>query len=203
MSRKVVKPGNEGISSFEALCTAIASCVGSGNIIGVSTAILAGGLGAIFWMWVAAFLGMATKYGEIILGMLYREKNDKGEYVGGSMYYIEKGLGTKWLATLSAFLLVTQIIGGNFIQSNAISGVVANNFGIAPLSTGIVLMVCIFITTIGGLKRLAGIAQKLVPFMAGLYILAGVIIIIIRIDQVPFVLSEIFYGAFEIGRAHV
>ena len=160
------KDDEKSISSFQALCTASASCVGSGNIVGVSTAVLAGGMGAIFWMWVAAFVGMATKYGEIILGMLYREKNEEGNYVGGPMYYIKKGLRLPWLATLCAFFMVTQIIGGNFIQSNTISGVMKENFGVPYLTTGIVLVLLIFIITLGGLKRLAHVAQTLVPSMA-------------------------------------
>ena len=118
------------ISSFQALCTAVASCVGSGNIIGISTAVLAGGLGAIFWMWVAAFFGMATKYGEIILGLMYREKDEDGAWVGGPMYYIKKGLKAPWLAALCAIFMIVQIIGGNFIQSNTIRGFMKENFGV-------------------------------------------------------------------------
>ena len=163
------------ISSFQALCTAVASCVGSGNIVGVSTAVLAGGMGAIFWMWVAAFVGMATKYGEIILGMLYREKHEEGNYVGGPMYYIKKGLHIPWLATLCAFFMVTQIIGGNFIQSNTISGVMKENFGVPYMTTGIVLVLLIFVITLGGLKRLAHVAQTLVPSMALIYVAGGLI----------------------------
>ena len=98
------------ITSFQSLCTAVASCVGSGNIVGVSTAVIAGGMGAIFWMWVAALVGMATKYGEIILGMIYRQKNEDGQFVGGPMYYIEHGLNAKWLAVLCAGFMVLQII---------------------------------------------------------------------------------------------
>lgn len=129
------KSGEEdagGITSFQALCTAVASCVGSGNIVGVSTAIVAGGLGAIFWMWVAAFVGMATKYSEIVLGLLYRERDEQGRWVGGPMYYIKKGLHAPWLAVLCALFIVVQIIGGNFIQSNTISGVMSQSFGVAP-----------------------------------------------------------------------
>ena len=184
------------ISSFQALCTAIASCVGSGNIVGVSTAVLAGGMGAIFWMWVAAFVGMATKYGEIILGMLYREKNEEGNYVGGPMYYIKKGLRLPWLATLCAFFMVTQIIGGNFIQSNTISGVMKENFGVPYLTTGIVLVLLIFIITLGGLKRLAHVAQTLVPSMAVIYVVGGMCIILANITKVPGVFADIFAGAF-------
>lgn len=184
------------ISSFQALCTALASCVGSGNIVGVSTAVLAGGMGAIFWMWTAAFVGMATKYGEIVLGMLYREKNEEGNFVGGPMYYIKKGLHAPWLATIAAIFMVVQIIGGNFIQSNTISGVLKENFNIPYLATGIVLVLLIFVITLGGLKRLAHVAQKLVPAMALIYVVGGLCVILANITRVPGVFAEIFRGAF-------
>ncbi|MEG1345985.1 MAG: alanine/glycine:cation symporter family protein, partial [Acidaminococcaceae bacterium] len=184
------------ISSFQALCTAVASCVGSGNIVGVSTAVLAGGLGAIFWMWIAAFVGMATKYGEIVLGILYREKDEKGSYIGGPMYYIRKGLHAPWLATLCALFMVIQIIGGNFIQSNTISGVMKENFGVPRGITGIVLVISIFLVALGGLKRLAYVAQKLVPIMAVIYVIGGILIILINITKIPQVMLDIFYGAF-------
>ena len=184
------------ISSFQALCTAVASCVGSGNIVGVSTAVLAGGLGALFWMWVAAFVGMATKYGEIILGMLYREKNEDGQYVGGPMYYIRKGLKAPWLAAICAACMVVQIISGNFIQSNTISGVLQDNFGIPTLVTGICLVIVIFIITVGGMKRLAHVAERIVPFMATIYVVGGLVIILANITKVPGVIADIFAGAF-------
>lgn len=184
------------ISSFQALCTAVASCVGSGNIVGVSTAVLTGGLGAIFWMWVAAFVGMATKYGEIILGLMYREKDENGAYVGGPMYYIKKGLHAPWLAVLCAIFMITQIIGGNFIQSNTISGVMHDNFQIPHLVTGIVLVILIFTITLGGLKRLAHVTQKLVPIMATIYVIGGLLIILANITNIPGVLVSIIRGAF-------
>lgn len=184
------------ISSFQALCTAVASCVGSGNIVGVSTAVLAGGLSALFWMWVAAFVGMATKYGEIILGMLYREKNEDGQYVGGPMYYIRKGLKAPWLAAICAACMVVQIISGNFIQSNTISGVLQDNFGIPILVTGICLVIVIFIITVGGMKRLAHVAERMVPFMATIYVVGGLVIILANITKVPGVIADIFAGAF-------
>ena len=184
------------ISSFQALCTAVASCVGSGNIVGVSTAVLAGGLGALFWMWMAAFVGMATKYGEIILGMLYREKNEDGQYVGGPMYYIRKGLKAPWLAAICAACMVVQIISGNFIQSNTISGVLQDNFGIPILVTGICLVIVIFIITVGGMKRLAHVAERMVPFMATIYVVGGLVIILANITKVPGVIADIFAGAF-------
>lgn len=184
------------ISSFQALCTAVASCVGSRNIVGVSTAVLTGGLGAIFWMWVAAFVGMATKYGEIILGLMYREKDENGAYVGGPMYYIKKGLHAPWLAVLCAIFMITQIIGGNFIQSNTISGVMHDNFQIPHLVTGIVLVILIFTITLGGLKRLAHVTQKLVPIMATIYVIGGLLIILANITNIPGVLVSIIRGAF-------
>lgn len=184
------------ITSFQALSTAIATCVGSGNIVGVSTAVLAGGLGAIFWMWVAAFLGMATKYGEIILGMMYRERDETGAYIGGPMYYIEKGIHAPWLATLCAGFMVVQIIGGNFIQSNTVSGVMTDNFSTSPLITGLLLATLIFVVTIGGLKRLAHVSEKLVPIMATIYVASGIAIIALNIHAVPAVFAEIFASAF-------
>ncbi len=184
------------VTSFQALCTALASCVGGGNIVGVCTAILAGGMGAIFWMWVAAFVGMATKYGEIILGIKYREKNEKGDYISGPFYYIEKGLNMKSLAILCAFFMVVQIIGGNFIQSNIVSGVVKDSFGVPTYITGIILVAFIFTISVGGLKRLAHMAQKITPIMALVYLLCGLIIILINIEKVPGVFMDIFQGAF-------
>ncbi len=184
------------ITSFQSLCTAVASCVGSGNIVGVSTAVIAGGMGAIFWMWVAALVGMATKYGEIILGMIYRQKNEDGQFVGGPMYYIEHGLNAKWLAVLCAGFMVVQIICGNFIQSNTISGMMMENFGVPHLVTGAVLVVLIFTVTLGGLKRLAHVAQRLVPFMACVYVFGGLLIILFNLPKVPGVFAEIFQGAF-------
>ncbi len=187
---------NGNVSSKQSLWMAIASCVGSGNIVGVSTAVIAGGLGAIFWMWVAAFVGMATKYGEIVLGIKYRQKDENGRYFGGPMYYIEHGVGSKLLASLCAVFMVTQIIGGNFIQSNTISGVLSSNFSIPASITGIILSIVIFIIAVGGLKRLAHVAQRLVPIMASIYVIGGLIIILINITKIPAVFAEILESAF-------
>lgn len=184
------------VSSFQALNMALASCVGSGNIVGVATAVLAGGMGAIFWMWVAAFVGLATKYGEIILGMLYRVKDDRGTWMGGPMYYIRDGLHAPFLALLCALFMVVQIIGGNFIQSNTISGVMKDTFRVSPVVTGVVLTVLIFTVSAGGLKRFAHVARKVVPIMAGMYVISGLFIILINIRAVPGVLADIFAGAF-------
>lgn len=184
------------VSSFQALNMALASCVGSGNIVGVATAVLAGGMGAIFWMWVAAFVGLATKYGEIILGMLYRVKDDRGTWMGGPMYYIRDGLHAPFLALLCALFMVVQIIGGNFIQSNTISGVMEDTFRVSPVVTGVVLTVLIFTVSAGGLKRFAHVARKVVPIMAGMYVISGLFIIRINIRAVPGVFADIFAGAF-------
>lgn len=195
--KTATKSGDDtSISSFQALCTAIASCVGSGNIVGVSTAVLAGGLGAIFWMWVAAFVGMATKYGEIILGLLYRVKDEDGNYTGGPMYYIRDGLHAPMLASLCAVFMVIQIIGGNFIQSNTIGSVMQNHFHVPKFVTGMVLVVLIFTVSAGGLKRLTHITQNLVPAMALLYVVSGLLIILFNITRLPAVLSEIVTSAF-------
>ncbi|MCI2057774.1 MAG: alanine:cation symporter family protein [Oscillibacter sp.] len=184
------------VTSFQALCTALASCVGSGNIIGVSTALIAGGLGAIFWMWVAAFVGMATKYGEIVLGVMYRRRDSEGQYVGGPFYYMEDGLHLKWLAGLCAAFMVTQIIGGNFIQSNAVSGVLHDQFHMPPQATAIALVVLIFVISAGGLKRLTRVAQRVTPFMATVYIVGGLLIILFNITKLPGVIVSIFTEAF-------
>ena len=186
---------DSSISSFQALCTAVASCVGSGNIVGVSTAVLAGGLGAIFWMWVAAFVGMATKYGEIILGLLYRVKDEDGNYTGGPMYYIRDGLHAPVLASLCAIFMVIQIIGGNFIQSNTIGSVMLNHFHVPEFVTGMVLVILIFTVSAGGLKRLTHITQNLVPAMALLYVVSGLLIILFNITHLPAVLREIVTSA--------
>ncbi|MEG1593543.1 MAG: sodium:alanine symporter family protein [Oscillibacter sp.] len=188
--------GEGTITSFQALCTALASCVGSGNIVGVSTALLAGGLGAIFWMWVAAFLGMATKYGEIVLGMLYRRKNPRGGYWGGPFYYIEGGMHLKWLAKLCAFFMFIQIIGGNFIQSNTVSGVMHNQFQVDPLVTGVILVAIIFFVSAGGPASLTKVTRKLTPFMAIFYIVGGLIIILFNVTKLPSVFAAIFLDAF-------
>lgn len=188
--------GEGTLTPFQALCTALGSCVGNGNIVGVATAIVGGGPGAIFWMWLAGVLGMATKYAEILLGMLYREKAEDGTYVGGPMYYISKGLKLPWLATIYSILLILQNSGGTLIQSNAVAIVVKDMFGIAPIITAIILIFLVGLIIIGGIKRLGQVTEKLVPFMAGFYILGGLIIIIMNIEEFPVAMGLIFKSAF-------
>lgn len=190
--------GEGTLTPFQALCTALASCVGNGNIVGVATALVSGGPGAIFWMWMAALLGMATKFGEIVIGIAYRVKADDGTYVGGPMYYISKGLKLPWLASIYAFLLILQNCGGNLIQSNAVAGIVQNLTGISPLITSIILVVAVGLVIIGGVRRLGAFAEKLVPFMSSLYILCGIIVIVVNFRNVPLVFASIFKSAFNL-----
>lgn len=196
MKNKKLK-GTGTITPFQALCTALASCVGNGNIIGVTTAIVGGGPGAIFWMWIAGILGMATKYSEILLGIYFREKNSCGEYVGGPMYYIEKGMKLKWLAMIYSFLMVLQISGGNLIQSNAISSVAKNIFGISPILSAIIITFCVGIVIVGGIKKLAHFSEKLVPSMALIYILTSIIALVFNYENILPSIKLIFTEAFN------
>nr|WP_272507300.1 sodium:alanine symporter family protein [Clostridium aestuarii] len=197
--KKGYKQKGEGtLTPFQALCTALASCVGNGNIVGVATAIVGGGPGAVFWMWLAALLGMATKYAEITIGMLYREKAEDGTYVGGPMYYISKGMRLHWLAVIFSSCLVLQISGGNLIQSNAVAGVVESMFGIPPLVTAFLLVFAVGLVVIGGVKRLGQVTEKLIPFMAGFYIIGGICVIVMNIDMIPNIFELIFKSAFNV-----
>lgn len=187
----------KGISSMQALCTAVASCVGSGNIVGVATAMIAGGPGALFWMWVAAFFGMATKYGEIVLGICYREQEEDGMYVGGPMYYIAHALHARWMGTVAALLLFIQNAGATLIQSNTIASVAQEVCQAPPFLTGLVLVVVMSVIIGGGLKRLAFVAQRIVPFMAGLYILGGVVVVLSNLEGLLPMLKLVIQSAFS------
>ncbi|MDM8533893.1 sodium:alanine symporter family protein [Clostridiaceae bacterium HSG29] len=186
------------LTPFQSFTTALASCVGNGNIVGVATALVYGGPGALFWMWVAAFVGMATKYAEILLGMVYRVKGDDGIYVGGPMYYIEKGLKIKWLAKVFSVLLIIQICGGNLIQSNAVAGVFEDIFHLPKISAAFFLSFAVGLVIIGGIKKLGAFAEKLVPFMSILYIIGGLIVILINISIIPQTIILIFKSAFSV-----
>ena len=189
--------GGEGtVSPFQAVTAALASTVGASNIIGVPAAICFGGPGAIFWMWIMAILGMAAKFAEVVLGYKYREKNSEGEYVGGPMYYMTKGLNMKWLGTLFSFFLMLEIIPSVMIQSNSITASAKESFNISPAITGAALFILVAVVVIGGIKRIGKVTEKLVPLMAGIYILASVIILLMNIDKIPGVLSLIFTYAF-------
>lgn len=186
------------ISSYQSLCTALSSCVGGGNIVGVATAIALGGPGAILWMWFSAFWGMATKFCEIVLGIMYRSYNDKGMPISGPMYYIQHGLGWSLLAQLMAILLFVQNGGGTIIQSNIIGQVVKEAFHVPYMLTAVVLAVIMIVVIRGELSRIVNISQTLVPIMATLYVLAGAIIVLIHVDQVPMMVANIWHSAFNV-----
>ena len=194
------KDHGANLSPFQAVSTAMAATVGTGNIAGVTGAIFIGGPGAVFWMWVSAFFGMCTKYSEIALAMKYRVKDENGVYKGGPMYYIENGLGKnwKWLAVIFAILGGLASFGiGNIAQSNEIAGAMESLIGINPMITGIILAVLVAIVILGGVQRIGQVTSLLVPFMACFYILAGIAVILLRITHVPAALAQIFTSAFS------
>lgn len=192
--------GSGDVNSFKALCTALAATVGTGNIVGVVTAIKAGGPGALFWMWMAAFFGMATKYSECLLAVKYRTVDANGNISGGPMYYIENGLGKKYkpLAVMFAvFGVLCAYFGiGTFAQVNSIVEITQISAGIPVVYTGIALTVVVAAVTIGGLKSIATVAAKVVPAMALLYFLTTVGIMIVFADQVPAAIATVLNSAF-------
>ena len=192
--------GSGDVNSFKALCTALAATVGTGNIVGVATAIKAGGPGALFWMWTAAFFGMATKYSECLLAVKYRTVDANGNISGGPMYYIENGLGKKYkpLAVMFAiFGVLCAYFGiGTFAQVNSIVEITQISAGIPVVYTGIALTVVVAAVTIGGLKSIATVAAKVVPAMALLYFLTTVGIMIVFADQVPAAIATVLNSAF-------
>ena len=192
--------GSGDVNSFKALCTALAATVGTGNIVGVATAIKAGGPGALFWMWMAAFFGMATKYSECLLAVKYRTVDANGNISGGPMYYIENGLGKKYkpLAVMFAiFGVLCAYFGiGTFAQVNSIVEITQISAGIPVVYTGIALTVVVAAVTIGGLKSIATVAAKVVPAMALLYFLTTVGIMIVFADQVPAAIASVLNSAF-------
>ena len=185
------------ITPFQALSTALAATVGTGNIVGVSVAILGGGPGAVFWMWVAAFFGMCTKYSEVNLAVAYRVKTESG-YAGGPMYYLDRGLKKPWLGKCFAFLAGVACFGiGCSVQSNAIAGILKSSFSVPPMITGVVITVLATIVIIGGIQSISKVTEKLVPFMAAFYIVGGLIVIIANAHMLPFAIRAIFVGAFN------
>lgn len=191
----------KGVSSFQAFAIAISGRVGTGNIAGVATAIAMGGPGAIFWMWMIAFLGAASAFVESTLGQIYKEVND-GQYRGGPAYYIEKGIGKKWYAMLFAFatILATAIFMPG-VQSNSIALSMANAFDIPVMYTGILITILMGLIILGGVKRISKVAEVVIPFMAGAYILMAVVIISINITEVPAIFALIFKSAFNMESA--
>lgn len=191
-----------GVSPFQAVTTALAGTIGTGSIAGLATALVSGGPGAIFWMWVSALLGMVTKYSEIVLSMKYREKHIGGTYAGGPMYYIKNGLGLKWLAIVFAVFAMIACIGtGNATQSNSISGVIESSFGVAPWITGLILTVIVGAVILGGVKRIASVNEKLVPLMAIFFILASLVALVVNAGKIPMAFGLIFKEAFNFRAA--
>ena len=209
MKKKEASDG--ALTPFQAVCTALAATVGTGNVAGVAGAIAIGGPGAVFWMWISALLGMCTKFFEVTLAVLFRERNDRGELVGGPMYYIKNGLGKKWmvLAYAYAFFGVCAVFGtGNATQVNTITAAIDAallNFNVLPaekmatcnLIIGIVICVIVGLILIGGIKRIGRVSEKLVPLMALLYVVLALGIILLNIQSVPAVFAAIFEGAFK------
>ena len=201
------KSDTKNISQFQSLCTALAATVGVGNIAGVASAIASGGAGAIFWMWVAAFFGMMTNYSENVLGIYYRRKNKQGEWCGGAMYYLRDGLGAKKgcktigavLATLFSVFCVLASFGiGNLSQVNTIAVNVNQAFGLPFWVAGLVIMILVGVVIIGGLKRIASVTEKIVPFMVILYIVGALIIFFAHISKFGAIFGTIFRHAFGV-----
>jgi AGCS family alanine or glycine:cation symporter len=194
------KPGDQGeISPFQALMTALSATIGTGNIAGVATAIYFGGPGAVFWMWVIALFGMATKYSEAVLAVKFRQVDRDGQYVGGPMYYIKNGLGAnwKWLATAFATFGMIAAFGiGNMVQSNSVADVLASEYAIPPLATGLAMALVAGIVIVGGVRRIADVAARLVPLMALCYLAAALTILVLNADLVPSAFATIVGSAF-------
>ena len=193
---------SSGVSPFQAVATAMAGTIGTGSIAGLSTAIVSGGPGAVFWMWISALLGMVTKYSEIVLSLKYREKNDDGKWVGGPMYYIKNGLNIKWLAALFAIFAMVACLGtGNATQSNSIAVALKSTIGINPYITGAVLTAIAIAVILGGMRRIASVNEKLVPIMAVFYVACAVLALFFNIEKVPAAFALIFREAFNFKAA--
>jgi len=192
------KEGDGDISQFGALTTALAATIGTGNIVGVATAVAAGGPGAVLWMWLTGVFGIATKYSEALLSVKYRVQNHDGQFSGGPMYVLEKGLNMKWLAVLFAsFTAITAFGIGSMVQANSISSLAESSFNIPTWVTGIVLMVLTAFVIIGGIKSIARVCEKLVPFMAIFYVLGCLAILVMNYASLPKTIQLIFTSAFS------
>lgn len=186
------------ISQFAALTTALSSTIGTGNIIGVGTAIALGGPGAVFWMWITGIFGMATKYAETLIAIKYRVKSENGTMIGGAMYALDRGLNMKWLGIIFAFLTAICGLGiGCMVQSNSVAQNLYENFGISPFITAIILTVIVILVILNGIKSIAKVAEKLVPFMAGFYILGCIAILIMNYQYIPSTITTIITSAFH------
>ncbi len=198
MVRDSLRNPGEGVSPFQAVCTALAATVGTGNIAGVAGAIALGGPGAVFWMWVSAFFGMATKYAEVVLALRYRKKDEKGNWLGGPMYYIRDGMGSKTLAAVFAFFAILASLGmGNMAQVNTIASAVVDAMpGLHPLFIGVAAAVPVALVTMGGAKRIGAVMERLVPLVAVVYILGSLAVLAAHWQQLGTAFSQIIEGAF-------
>lgn len=197
--RALGEAGTGEISPFQALMTALSATIGNGNIAGVATAVFLGGPGALFWMWCTALVGMATKYCEAVCAVRYREVDELGNHVGGPMYYIKNGLSKKWYWLAPTFAVFGAIAGfgiGNTVQANSVADVMNATFSVPHWLTGVVIMVLVGLVIIGGIKRIAHVAEYLVPFMAISYLVVGLIIMAIHIDGIPGAIALIVKHAF-------
>ncbi|GLR02543.1 sodium:alanine symporter [Vibrio hyugaensis] len=196
------KADKAGISSFQALCTSLAARVGTGNMAGVAVALTAGGPGAIFWMWLIAMLGMATSFAESTLAQLYKTKDDDGNYRGGPAYYMEKGLGMRWMGVLfSIFLIIAFGLVFNAVQANSIANAMSNAFGWDDLYVGIAVVALSAIVIFGGIKRIAKVAELVVPVMALAYLVLAMFVMLSNLEKLPDVLMLIFKSAFGLQEA--
>ncbi|KHA60111.1 sodium:alanine symporter [Vibrio variabilis] len=196
------KADKAGISSFQALCTSLAARVGTGNMAGVAVALTAGGPGAIFWMWLIAMLGMATSFAESTLAQLYKTKDDDGNYRGGPAYYMEKGLGMRWMGVLfSVFLIIAFGLVFNAVQANSIANAMHNAFGWEDTYIGIFVVLLSSVVIFGGIKRIARVAELVVPIMALAYLLLALFVMMMNIEKLPDILVLIFKSAFGLQEA--
>ncbi|WP_420005667.1 alanine/glycine:cation symporter family protein [Arenibacterium sp. LLYu02] len=200
-SAKGVGREEGGISPFQALSISLASRVGTGNIVGVAVALYLGGAGAIFWMWVVAFLGMATSFAESTLAQLYKTRSEDGSYRGGPEFYIARGLGLPWLGKVFAVLFIFTGLVFGAVQSNSIAGAMNGAFAVSPLVTGLVVSGLVAIVVLGGMSRIAVVAEFVVPFMAGVYVLVTLVVAVMNAGQLPGILGDIVSGAFGLNEA--
>ncbi len=199
--RRSRRDGIEGeLSPFNALMTALAATIGTGNIAGVATAIFIGGPGALFWMWCTAMVGMATKFSEVLLAVRFREVTPAGNVVGGAMYFIKNGLGPKWMWMGTLFAVFGSVAGfgiGNTVQANSIADAMRSAFGVPVETTAVVLLILVGAVLLGGLRRIGAVAGRIVPFMAFFYVCSALLVMVLHYERIPEVLGLIFREAFS------
>lgn len=199
ISGRFDNPEDQGeITHFQALSAALSATIGTGNIAGVGTAVALGGPGAVFWMWMTALFGMALKYAECLLSLHFRTVHENGSVSAGPMYYLEKGLGQKWLGMLFAFFAMIASFGiGNMVQANSVAEPVQTYFGVPKLATGLVIGALVFAVIVGGIKRIGRVASKLVPFMCAFYVGGALLVLLLHWQDIPGALALIFHDAFS------